>query len=127
MSRGKRCQEETGGLPATARGNRFDQVRVVQGRDSFVAECKGIFHILYDVGLGFHVVRAFAVVDRVRWFLSCNGRPNEIVGCGDMLQLLGKRAHTFVVAAGYVQFLGRKIEFVVGDAAAAGELLGGCG
>jgi hypothetical protein len=113
MSCGKRCQEEARGRPATTRGNRLDEVRAVQGRDRFVAECEGIFQKLNDLGLGFHVVRAFAVVDRVRWFLARNRRPNEIVGRGDMLQLLAKRAHTFVVAAGEVQLFRRKIELVL--------------
>jgi len=113
MSWRKRCQEEARGRPATARGNRFDQVRAVQGRDRFVAERKGIFQKLNDFGLGFHVVRAFAVVDRVRWFLARNRRPDQVVGRGDMLQLLAKRAHTFVVAAGEIQFLRRKIELVL--------------
>jgi hypothetical protein len=113
MSSGKRCQEEARGRPATARGNRFDEVRAVQGRDRFVAECEGIFQILNNVGLGFHAVRAFAVVDVVRWLLARNRRPNEIVGRGDMLQLLTKRAHTFVVAAGEVQLLRRKIELLL--------------
>jgi len=72
MSWGKRCQEEARGRPATARSNRFDEVRAVQGRDRFVTEGEGIFQILNDFGFGFHVVRAFAVVDRVRWFLARN-------------------------------------------------------
>jgi hypothetical protein len=63
MSCGKRCQEQARGRPATTRGNRLDEVRAVQGRDRFVAECEGIFQKLNDFGLGFHVVRAFAVVD----------------------------------------------------------------
>jgi len=113
MSWGKRCQEEARRRPATARSNRFNKVRAVQGRDRFVAEREGIFQKLNDVSLGFHVGRAFAVVNRVRWFLARNRRPNEIVRGGDMLHLLAKCAHTFVVAAGEVQFLRRKIEFVL--------------
>jgi len=113
MSWGKRRQEQARGRPATTRSNRFDEVRAGQGRDRFVAECEGIFQILNDFGLGFHVVRAFAVVDRVRWFLARNRRPNEIVGRGDMLHLLAKRAHTFVFAPGEVQFCRRKIELVL--------------
>jgi len=113
MSCGKGCQEEARGGPATARGNRLDEVRAVQGRHRFVAECEGIFQILNDFGLGFHVVRAFAVVDRVRWFLARNRRPEEIVGCGDVLQLLRKGAHSFVVATGELKFLWRKIELVL--------------
>ena len=66
MSCGKRCLEEAGGLPATPRSNRFDEVRSLQGRDRFVAEREGIFHKLNDLRLRFHVIRAFAVVDRVR-------------------------------------------------------------
>src|SRR5438552_524814 len=100
MSCGKCCLEEAGGLSATPRSNRFDEVRAVQGRDRFVAECEGIFHKLNHLSLRFHVVRAFAVVDRVRWFLARNRRPNQIVGCSGMFQLLAKRPHTFVVAAG---------------------------
>src|SRR5204863_5347661 len=46
MSCGKRCLEEAGGLPATPRSNRFDEVRALQGRDRFVAEREGIFHKL---------------------------------------------------------------------------------
>src|SRR6266850_3382903 len=113
MSWGKRCQEEARGRPATTRGNRFDEVRAVQGRYRFVAECEGIFQKLNDFGLGFHVVRAFAVVDGVRWFLACNRRPNEIVGGSDMLQLLAKCAHTFVVAAREVQLFRREVELTL--------------
>jgi len=72
MSWGKRGQEEACSLPATTGSNRFDEVRAGQSRDRFVTECEGIFQILNDFGFGFHVVRAFAVVDRVRWFLARN-------------------------------------------------------
>ena len=44
MRCGKRCKEEPRGRPAATRGNRFDEVRAVQGRHRFVAECEGIFH-----------------------------------------------------------------------------------
>src|SRR5262249_12724091 len=113
MSCGKRCLEEGRSGPATTRGNRLHKVRVVQRGYSLVAKGERIFHILNNVGFGFHVVRAFAVVDRVWWFLARNRAPNEIVGRGDMLQLLAERAHTFVVGAGEVQFLRRKIELVL--------------
>src|SRR5438477_8033995 len=72
MRGGKRCKEETRGGPAATRGNRFDEVRAVQGRHRFVAECEGIFHKFNDFGLGFHIVWAFAVVDGVRWFFTRN-------------------------------------------------------
>src|SRR5437763_16279726 len=39
MRGGKRCEEETRGWPAATRGNLFDEVRAVQGRHRFVAEC----------------------------------------------------------------------------------------
>ncbi len=100
MSCGKRCLEQTSsGRPVIAR-DRLHKIRVIQRGYSLVAECEGIFQILNDFGLGFHVVRAFAVVDRVRWFLARNRRPDQVVGRGDVLQLLAKCAHTFVVAAG---------------------------
>src|ERR1700757_2883526 len=54
MRCGERCLEEAGSLSATPRSKRFDQVRAVQSRDRFVAECEGIFHKLNDFGLGFH-------------------------------------------------------------------------
>src|SRR5262249_12902998 len=108
-----RCQEETSSRGSIIPDDRLYKVRVVQRGYSLVAKGERIFQELYNVGLGFHVVRAFAFVDRVRWFLAGNRRPNEIVRRGDMLQLLSERAHTFVVAAGEIQFLRRKIEFVL--------------
>ena len=78
-----------------------------------MAECEGIFQILNDFGLGFHVVRAFAVVDRFRWFLARNRRPEQVVRGGNVLQLFAKRAHTFVVAAGNVQFFWGEIELAL--------------
>src|SRR5438094_3178815 len=113
VSSGECCQEQTSSGGLVIPDDRLHKVRVVQRGYSLVAECKGIFQILNDFGLGFHVVRAFAVVNGVRWLLARNRRPNQIVGRGDMLQLLTKRAHTFVVAPREVQFLRRKIELVL--------------
>src|SRR6516165_10091382 len=45
MSRGKGRQEETSSRGSIVPDDRLYEVRAVQGRDSFVAECKGIFHI----------------------------------------------------------------------------------
>src|SRR5207237_2843173 len=90
MSCGKSCLEKARGLPATLRGNRFDQVRAVQSRDCLMTECEGLVHKLNDFVLGFHVVRAFAVVDRVRWSLRPNRPPREIVGSADLSQLLAR-------------------------------------
>ena len=78
MSWGKGGQEQARGRPATTRSNRFDEVRAVQGRDRFVAECEGIFQILNDFGFGFHVVRAFAVVDRFREAIRANLRIPQL-------------------------------------------------
>src|SRR5215469_12096306 len=66
VSWSKGSEEQTRGLPATTRGNRLDEVRAVQSGDCFVTKGERIFQVFDDVGLGFHVVRAFAVVDRVR-------------------------------------------------------------
>src|SRR5207237_5832302 len=113
VSWGKGGQEEARSGRLVIPGDRLHEVRVVQRGYSLVAKSKRIFQELNDFGLGLHVVRAFAVVDGIRWFLARNRRPNEIVGRRDMLQLLAKCAHTFVVAAGEVQFLRRKIELVL--------------
>src|SRR5206468_3750199 len=98
VSWGKGSQEQPSSGGLVIPDDRLHKVRVVQRGYSLVAKSKRIFQKLNNFGLGFHVVRAFAVVDRVRWFLAGNRRPDEIVGRGDMFQLLAKRAHTFVVA-----------------------------
>src|SRR5262249_46151473 len=88
VSRGKGGQEQTSSWGPVRPGDRLHKVRVVQRGYSLVAKNKRIFQVLNNIGFGFHVVRAFAVVDRVRWLLAGDRGPNEIVGCGDMLQLL---------------------------------------
>ena len=77
VSSGECCQEQTSSGGLVIPGDRLHKVRVVQRGYSLVAKREGILQVLNDVRLGCHIVRTFAVVDRVRWFLARNRRPNE--------------------------------------------------
>ena len=64
-----------------------------------VTEGKRILHELDDVGFGFQVLRTVPVLQAFRQLIAGKRRPYEIVGSGDMLDLHGECAHTFVVGA----------------------------
>src|SRR5882724_3771676 len=65
VSCGKGGQEQTSSGRLVIPDDRLHEVRVVQRGYSLVAKCEGILQVLNDVRLGCHIVRTFAVVNRV--------------------------------------------------------------
>lgn len=112
MSRGKGGHEQSGSCPAFP-SHRLDKIRFVQSSYRLVTKRERIFQELYDLAFGFHVVRAFPIVNRVRRRLARDRGPDKVVGRGDVLQLFAEGAHTFVVAAGKVQLFRRKIKLIL--------------
>src|SRR5438552_11967422 len=70
VSWGKGGQEQTSSGGLVIPDDRLHQVRVVQRGSSLVAKCEGILQVLNDVGFGCHIVRTFAVVNRLGAFLA---------------------------------------------------------
>ncbi len=98
---------------------RLQNVFKAQRRRSFVTQCKRILQELDDLGFRLYIFRAIPVLQAFGTLIARQGRPDEVVGGRNMLQLRGKSAHTFEVAASNIQALGREVVFAfryrVGD------------
>src|SRR5438105_348790 len=78
VSSGECCQEQASSRGLVIPDDRLHKVRVVQRGYRFMAKRKGILQVLNNVRLGCHVIRTFAVVNRVGWFLSGDRPPNQV-------------------------------------------------
>src|SRR5215469_8274696 len=103
----ERCQTEA---------RRFAPLRVLQdilsGQCSrgLVSQREGILQELNNLGFGLQVLRTVSVLNAVWQFIAGERRPQKIIGGGDVPDLHGKRAHTFVVAARNLPALGGEVE-----------------
>ncbi len=88
VSWGKGGQEQTSSGGLVIPGDRLHEIRVVQHGYSLVAKSKRIFQELNNVGFGLHVLRPLPFINVVRRFVAGDRRPDQIIRCSDMLQLL---------------------------------------
>ena len=91
----KCCQVQAGRF---AVAGRLQHVFGGQRSRSPVTQGKGILQEHQNLGFRLDVLRTVPVLKVSRQLIAGERRPDEIVGCGDVLDLPGKRAHTFVVA-----------------------------
>src|SRR5690348_14838445 len=98
---------------------RLQHILCRQRSCSLVSEGKGIFQELQDLGFGLQIRWTVAAHHVVGEFIAGQRRPDGVVGSCHVLDLHGKRPHTFVVAAGNAQAWGEKSNLSSGMASAA--------